>query len=203
MLKKLALLLIAALLSLSCNTISRLGAPAAATPVPNASEAEYAVYKALIESTYATDKLAMIVIHDTTSAGMDLVGNNAQEFEYIQKALPEVDASIKDSFVARNAQPAPLEDRFNLVLPVTLLNQDDFNRFFSKNGKGWDAFYLEYPQSQGVLTLSKVGFNAKGDKALVYAGNQAYSLAGAGYAVVLGFENGAWKVLNQVMLWIS
>jgi hypothetical protein len=203
MLKKLTLLLVATLLSLSCNTISRIGAPAAATPVPNASEAEYAVYKALIESVFTGNKLEQIVIHDHTSAGMDLVGNDAKELEYVQKALPEVDTSLKDSFAAQNAQPVPLEDRFNLALPVTLLNQTDFNRFFGKSGKGWDEFYLQYPNSQGVLTLSKVGFNAQGNKALVYAGNQSYSLAGAGYAYVLGFENGAWKVLNQVMLWIS
>jgi hypothetical protein len=203
MLKKLIALLIVVLLSLSCNTLTRLNAPPPLTPSPNESEAEYAVYTALIETMYANDKLEVVVIRDHTSSGLGMVGNDAKEFEYIQKALPEVDQSLKDSFLARNAQPVPLEDRFNLKIPVTLLSQADFDTFFGKSGRGWDDFYFQYPKSQGVLTLSKVGFNAQVDKALVYAGNQAYSLAGAGYAVALGLEHGQWKVLNQVMLWIS
>jgi hypothetical protein len=110
---------------------------------------------------------------------------------------------MKEDFLARNAKAVPLEDRFNLNIPVTLLNQKDFDSFFGQNGQGWKAYYLAYPKSQGVLTLSRVGFNARGDKALVYAGNMAFALAGAGYAIVLGQENGQWRVLNQVMLWIS
>lgn len=201
--KRLCLLLIAALLSLSCNTVTRLNAPPAATPVPSESEAEYAVYQAVIESLFAIDKLDTVVIHDFTEAGLSMGGNNSQELDYLKTSMPEVDQALLDSYLARNTQSVALEDRFNLEVPVTLLNQTEFNRFFSKNGQGWDAFYQQYPQSQGVLTLSKVGFNARGDKALVYAGNMAFSLAGAGYAIILGWEAGQWKVLNQVMLWIS
>ena len=149
------------------------------------------------------DRLGLMIIRDTTSLGFGPVGNTTQEFDYIQQALPGVDPTLIESFQARNTQPFPLEDHFNLSVPVKLLNQDDFDAFFGKTGKGWDAFYAQYPGSEGVLTLSKVGFNARGDKALVYAGSMSNTLAGAGYAVLLELEDGQWQFVIQVELWIS
>ena len=197
------LILIAALLSLSCNTVMRLSPPPAATPIPNESEAEFAVYRAVIEELFATRQLETLVVMDTTTAGLSVDDPSAPDIKNLKSSVPEVDQALIDSFAARNAQPSPLENRFNLEVPVVLLSQAELDDFFGKSGAGWEAFYQTYPQSQGVLTLSRVGFNARGDKALVYAGNMAYSLAGAGYALVLGWEDGQWQVLNQVMLWIS
>ncbi len=42
-----------------------------------------------------------------------------------------------------------------------------------------------YPNSQGTMTLSRVGFNRNIKQALVYVGNQEGFLAGAGYYVLL------------------
>ena len=201
--KKLACFLLALWLCASCAPLTRPNPPATETPSPQPSAADYAVYKALIETMYADQSLGMIVIRDHTDSGLANTGSDAKAFEAIQPALPEVDQALKDSFLARNVQSALLEDRFNLKTPVTLLSQADFDSFFGKGGTGWDDFYFQYPKSQGILTLSKVGFNARGDKALICASTQAYTLAGAGYAVVLSLENGQWKVLNQVMLWTS
>ena len=199
----LAPLLIALVLCVSCNPLARPNPAATATPSPEVTETEYVVYKALIETMYPTDSRGMIVIHDYTSQGLGLVNFDANKFDYIKKQMPELDRALWDSFQAQNTASRPLEDRFNLKVPVTLLSQTDFDAFFGKNGKGWDDYYLQYPKSQGILDLSRVGFNAKGDRALVYAGNQSYALAGAGYAVLLGLEDGQWKILNQVMVWIS
>jgi hypothetical protein len=201
MLKKPAALLLALLLCASCAGLAH--PTATPTPAPQDTAVDYAVYKALIETMYTDPNIGMVVIQDRTTSGLPPIGSDDKVFEVIQKALPEVDQAMRDNYLARNTQSALLEDRFNLKVPVTLLNQADFDSFFGKSGKGWDDFYFQYPKSQGVLTLSRVGFNAPGDKALVCAGTQAYTLAGAGYAVVLSLENGLWKVVNQVMLWTS
>ena len=162
----LAPLLIALVLCVSCNPLARLSPPATQTPSLEVSEAEYAVYKALIETMYPTDNLGMVVISDHTAQGLEFASDDAKQFDYIHKQMPEVDRALWDRFQAQNTQSVPLEDRFNLKVPVTLLSQDDFNSFFGISGKGWDNFYLQYPKSQGVLTFSKVGLNARGDKAL-------------------------------------
>ncbi len=204
---KFVYLLIALSMCASCTVL----APPTSTPQPTATPTpppqdtavDYAVYKALIEAMYTDPKVAMVVIRDHTFSSLNPAVGNDQAFEGIQQALPEVDQAIRDSYLTRNAQSTLLEDRFNLKFPVTLLDQADFDSFFGTNGKGWDTFYFQYPNSQGVLGLSRVGFNAQGDKALVCASTQTYTMAGAGYAVLLSLENGLWKVVNQVMLWTS
>jgi len=207
MLKKLAAFCLAVFLCASCTGLAQptpTPQPTATpTPVPQATAVDYAVYKALIETMITDPKVAMVVIQDHTISSLNPVVSNDKVFESIQKDLPGLDQAMRDNYLALNAQSTLLEDRFNLKVPVTLLSQADFDSFFGKNGKGWDNFYFQYPKSQGVLTLSRVGFNAQADKALVCTSTQVYTMAAAGYAVVLSLENGVWKVMNQVTLWTS
>jgi len=211
MLKKLAVLFLALLLCASCTGLAQptpTPPPSptpqpTATPAPQDSAVDYAVYKALVETMYTDPKVQRVVIRDYTISSLNPAVSDDKMFEALQKDLPEVDQAMRDSYLARNAQSSLLNDRFNLKVPVTLLSQADFDGFFAKGGKGWDNFYFQYPNSQGVLALSRVGFNASGDKALVCASTQVYALAGAAYAVVLSLENGLWKVVNQVTLWTS
>lgn len=201
MAKKIVAALFAVLVLVNCNTINRLATPPTSTAPPDLAGAEYAVYSALIEAMYTTDKLSMIVVEDHT--GLGVTSNDPQQFDYLRKSLPEVDQTLLDDFRSRNAQSEPLADQFTLKTQVVLIGQDEVTRLFGQGGGAWDEFYQKYPNSQGLMTLSKAGFNAAGDKALVYIGNQSHFLAGTGYAVVLAKKNGAWTILNQVMLWIS
>jgi hypothetical protein len=39
---------------------------------------------------------------------------------------------------------------------------------FKKNGGDWLAYYKRYPGASGIVTWSRVGFNADGTEALFY-----------------------------------
>ncbi len=194
-------LLFALLLLLSCNTISGIATRPTPTLSIDRAEAGYAVYAAAIQQMFTVDKLDSLVIHDQTST--DPTGNDPEQLKHLRASLPEVSQALLDDFQAQNAEPAQLEDHFNLKVSVVLISQDETSRLFGQGGGGWDEFYKQYPNSQGLMTLSRVGLDPKGDRALVYIGNQSHWLAGAGYAVVLGLTDGQWSILNQVMLWIS
>lgn len=65
-------------------------------------------------------------------------------------------------------------------------------------------FYEKYgKQTQGILKLSKVGFNNTRTQALVYYGNQSFYLSGAGFALLYEKVNGKWKKVCKFLLWIS
>ena len=68
---------------------------------------------------------------------------------------------------------------------------------------GWDDFYAKYPNSQGVLTLSRVGFNNAKDTAVLYAGNQSHWVAGEGNMVLMKKTAGRWTLQDEAMMWIS
>ncbi len=165
---------------------------------------EYAVYSAVIAAHFNLSptqglRLQLIVIRDHTSV---------EPTDDLPTLLISVDQNmavgreILNNFLARNAQSYPLDNLFNLPVDVVLISDEEMNQIFRKD-TGWDDFYAQYPSSQGVMTLSRVGFNSRKDRALVYIGNQSYWLSGAGYYVLLTKKNEIWTVENEVMVWIS
>lgn len=161
---------------------------------------EYAVYSALISARYVAGNIQQVVIHDQT--GVDPFDNLDQRMEYVQNNIPELTQEMIDDFVENNKVAYPLESRFSLAVKYVLISEEQSRQIFAGQN-GWDEFYKQYPNSQGEMTLSRVGFNATRDMALVYVGNQSYWLAGAGYFLLMVKENNVWKVQQETMAWIS
>lgn len=161
---------------------------------------EYDVYAALIDEMYVDERVKLIVIVDHTDA--DYSEDLDQTLQYVTENISGIQQETLDDFKAQNAQSHPLRDDFNLRVPHGLISQREMKEIFS-TGSGWDEFYQKYPDSQGAMTLSRVGFNREGDQALVYVGNQSHWLAGAGYYVLLARQDGAWVIQDNVMVWIS
>jgi hypothetical protein len=143
----------------------------------------------------------MIVIDDETSlaAGGPTL---SETLEFVQKELSGLTDEVVRDFTARNQQAYPLEPLLTLGVEHVLLSQQESDTIF-KNQDAWDIFYRKFPNSQGRMSLSRVGFNSKRDIALVYVGNQSHWLAGAGYYVLLEKVDGQWVVKDETMTWIS
>jgi hypothetical protein len=159
------------------------------------------VYSTLIDSKFLHNGIARVVIDDSTSPGY----GNSGDLELIKsqaKQLQGLTTETVESFVDRNNQPFELEDRFDLDVEVVLISAQQIQEIF-QDGSGWDQFYDLYPNSQGELQLSQVGFNSHYDQALVYAGNQSYWLAGSGSLFLLEKVDGLWQVQDEIMVWIS
>lgn len=163
---------------------------------------EYAVYSALVEEMYMNDKIKLIAIKDHTAlqplAGDDL----SKELEQVQQKMPGVSQEVVANFLEKNKRQHRLENAFNLSVPYVLVSEKEYEEIF-QNDDGWQTFYRKYPASQGLMTLSKVGFNSETNRALVYVGNQHAGLGGAGYYVLLTKENGAWVIKGKSGAWIS
>lgn len=177
-----------------------------ATPAPTATPAadlnaeEYQVYSDLIRAEYGSR--GMVVIHDATSLGFG--GPITDTLENTAGDLKGLEAATRESFVARNNRAYPLiSGDFSVDQPIVLLSQADISEFFGDQGTGWDGFYEKYPDAQGILELSRVGFNATTTQALVYAGNQSNWLAGIGWLILLEKHGDQWEVVARHMTWIS
>jgi hypothetical protein len=175
------------------------------TPVPTPSAGqidleEQAVYAALLQGLYAASNY---VIMDATATGPGGVGDTASSLARILLDMKGVDQATSDSFKLRNETSVPLKPNMTLGSGYVLLSQAGMNLIFSQNRDGWQLFYERYPNTPGITTISKVGFNGTLDQALVYVGTMSHYLAGAGYFVLLKKVNGSWSVDQQVMTWIS
>ena len=160
----------------------------------------------MIEELYVPDWVKLIVIRSET----------VLDSQYYAGAFGVPDAlslspDILNSIENRNKQPQPISsDKLALSVACTILDQEAFDEIFTRNDEhptdlwdNWDRFYEEYHDSQGIMRISRVGFDANGSQALVYVGNTQHDLVGAGYFVLLVRKADTWVVHSKELTWIS
>jgi len=184
------------------------------TPVLYASHAspeeDYAVYSALINQKYVTDRIKLIVIKDQT-VGYTIDRWLAEDpFEYVSKQLAPMSKETYEDFLANNQSPVRLDKQFTLRVDYALIGQEGLDRFFKPGQpdenflfRAWERFYEKYPHSPGYVMLSRVGYNATGDQAMVYAARCCHGLCGEGRYMLLTKGGDGWKIKNELHLWIS
>ncbi len=173
--------------------------PPVATAVLDRESEEYKIYSVLIRDKFLKQAITTVVVKDET--GIHPLGKN-YDLGYIKRGLTGTTQELIDDFAMQNREPFPLKDRFDVNATIILFDKEKQQQIFI-DGKGWERFYEIYPNSQGIATFSKVGFNRQGDQALVYYGNQEHWLAGTGYFVLFEKKNGEWSIKSELMVWIS
>ena len=170
------------------------------------SEAEYAVYRAVIEEIYIHDERKLIVIKNQTSFNPNYIIGAFESPDILS-----VSAETLDSFQKRNQQPQAIDcKQLALSVPCKVLDKKALDEIFTDEDEqstaisdNWDRFYEEYSGAGGIAEVSKVGFNTEGNEALIYVGRQVYDLAGAGFHVLLVRKDGTWIIHSKEMTWIS
>jgi hypothetical protein len=178
---------------------------ASPTPIPTPSEVqlaaeEQAVYAAALAYLYGAPSYVILSTTATSPLGVD---GTSQTLDHVLPNMPDVLAETGANFLARNAVSIELPADMDLGAPYVLLSQQQQSDLFSQNQDGWQIFYDQHPDAPGITNLSRPGFDPGVDQALLYIGTQSHWLAGAGYFLLLVKTNGAWKVQQQVMTWIS
>jgi hypothetical protein len=176
----------------ACSAMNRFLPP---TPPPGDLDAEErAVYKVLLSDFQREN----IVLSETTESGFEFRGQSD-----MPQGMPGLSKALWSNYLDRNDRSYLLATDMEIGKEYTLLDGQEMGELFSDSNKGWDEFYRRYPGSPGITTFSKVGFNAEMTEALVYMGTQLHYLAGTGNLVRLEKQDGVWKVVDQIMLWIS
>ncbi|MGD0613208.1 MAG: hypothetical protein ABSB41_17050 [Anaerolineales bacterium] len=175
--------------------------PAPQTTAPSVDLEEQAVFAALIQQKYGASK--SLVIRDTTATDAEGVGNTESALQYVLKNTHGLEADTLDNFRARNVSATPVAADMNLGVSYVLLRQSDLDQIFAQNQDGWQVFYERFPDAPGIFSLSRVGFNAHFDQALVYLGIQSQYLNGSGHYFLLEKVKGTWTIDQVVQTWIS
>jgi hypothetical protein len=83
---------------------------------------------------------------------------------------------------------------------IKLISNRAINRMFKK-AQGWDHFYRKFSGTKGLFRVSSPVVDE--DKAILYLSHSKGPLNGVGYVVLLWQEQGWWKVIQRVELWVS
>lgn len=150
---------------------------------------EYAVYSALIEAKYIKAGTEIAVIESHTR--LDTMDHPAPK-------------EFSDVLTAKNNATYTLERRFDIRVKYVLLDEKQLDELFHADlEKGWDNYWKQYQHATGLLSFSRVAFNAKGDEALLFASEVCGPLCGYGYLFRLKKDKAGWKLVNEQFLWIS
>ncbi len=204
-----ALLLIITLVVAGCQGQRT---PPTAASSPDASELDVVVSFLTHRYDYCIRSNTPLVIEDTFSIAMLRMGGESQEGftrSLLSQATDEVPADLIRDFCTKNSKPQAVWPDLSKRLAVVLLNRQEMKTIFSaghgQKPDGWDRFYAKYPKSPGIVTISRVGFNRRGNMAMVYVGSQSHWLAGGGHIRILRKQGDKW-VEVQAMIgphWVS
>lgn len=167
------------------------------------SNDEYDVLSALVNELYLKDNAKSIIITSPTCCAFKLDVQSDYWKMYLDQLDP-VSGDTLDDYAARNKQSLGFEDKFKLRASYQIVPYAEIESLFRSGvlDDAWKTFYSKYPESNGYVRLSRVGFNKTREQALVSIGWIRGPLAGEGHYVLLGKQNGSWKVLKRAATWM-
>jgi hypothetical protein len=148
-------------------------------------EAEaYKVYSALLQSEWPQRR------PDIKKA---VIRMETWPFKMCLKPAPESEeiiGSAIDDYVWKNEKPVILQKQFQLEKPYELISANQIKSIFQQGD--WKDFYKLYPDSNGYIDFSAVGFNEEKTIAVVYIGKHCGYLCGSGKFHVQQKKDGKW-----------
>lgn len=180
--------------------------PQTVSQFPSFDLEEYQVISDVIKSEYIGKNTKLVVIREEVYSKKYL-------FEYFdedekKEILDELTLDEKTyKEILQDFQKkefALLSRNLDLNVNYLILTKDEEEKIFIDYAEvGWFLFYSRYPDAEGVIEVSRVGFNTQKNKALVYIGHVVKFLAGRGFHFLLIKENGVWKIAGAYNSWTS
>ena len=164
---------------------------------------EYAVYSVLIQSMYVKESVKTVVVSKQTQF-YKIRWQKPEDYRksVLDELRPISEETIED-FEKKNEKEGELARHLNLTITYVLLGKKGSTKTPEEYTKQWEEFYQKYPNSPGIISLSRVGFNSHKDQAIVYIANSCGDLCGKGYYVLLMKSEQGWKVQKEMFLWVS
>lgn len=191
------------------NVTLEIAAPAA----PDEADETNAVYVALVDRMLMFEDTEQVVIRAATSGFPVYEDDEMRKSfhvsdsgnELLWRTLPEAAPETLVDYLMKNKSSQHLSRIDGLKIRAVLVGEDDAKALFPEHefDRAWTRFYAKYPNSSGLITVSRVGFNRRYDQAVVYVARNCGGLCGAGTYVLLVKKHGFWTIQNQAGVWVS
>ena len=166
---------------------------------------EYAIYSRLLQHFDLAGRPLVITAQTSVDDDKEVLRNDL--LRHMTREFPVPYPKTIADFKAKNTHRFQLDRNLPGIDSYKLVSPEELNKLWDgcKAGQtcGWDSFYSKYPDSSGIVNVSRVGFSPSGDDALVYLGHRSHWKAGTGYLVLLHKNNGEWTVVKSVVVWMS
>lgn len=172
-------------------------------PAPRQPTAEDSVWAAVLAADSAPAGRRLVVRARTSSVGGGPTGGSAAE-----RRPRGIESATVDDFEERNRHDREIGPLPGMRVPIVVASEATLNSLPSAMDGDvdgyWRAFYRRFPGAAGLVTLSRVGFNAARTQAVVGVSRGCGGLCGTGTVVLLERDpDGHWRVVRNALLWIS
>jgi hypothetical protein len=107
-------------------------------------------------------------------------------------------------FIGKTRAPEIIEPQFVLTIPYVIFDSDSVKVTEIAGGKEWwEEFRKTYPQANGAISISQVGFNSSQTQALTCVGIHQGRLMGSGSNYLLEKGDDEWRIKQKSGAWIS
>ncbi|MDO9510404.1 MAG: hypothetical protein Q7J34_01480 [Bacteroidales bacterium] len=164
---------------------------------------EYKIYSLILNEVYTASEHFVVKQQTSTSISISI---NDSYYAILLANTPNLDTTIFANFIERNDSAYQLAYGFSgLIKPITLISEEETDFFFNNPSinKSWETFYKKYPNSNGMIDFTRVGFNADKSQAIVEFGHYYASLGANGSLVYLVKEDNKWVIIKLLYTWIS
>ncbi len=189
-------------------------AKTASLPSPELEQEEYNVYSFLVNSRSDAENESLAIISDSTVPvnviDMYIPSDDSHPnifrtryylwgfFEQIY--IAEIGEDTLEDFEQKNQHHSPLNYKFNIKRKYLLLSHEEYMELVPL-GPSWHELHSVYPNSYGVFSFSRVGFNRGKSKAIVYQGWWEGCSVSFGYIILLYKVKGVWIIERKMSLW--
>ena len=165
--------------------------------------AERDIYTFLLDDFFTSQDIQLIIIKDMTSIDKSSNSSVRVILNYAREEFGSaIEAATLTDFRITNIRKYDFNYDISIDGQYVFIGEQELTEIFDQEN-GWEQFYRAYPESSGLITFSRVGFNRQHNQALVYLGIQSDYLAGRGYLILLTKENDHWNIENITTSWIS
>ena len=184
----------------------RLTSIRATSSFPDEESETYAVYSALISELFTKENVKLLVIQEQT-----LVNSNPDHLKAttpedgikdLKECCPSVDEDALKDYDTKNLASSKLVANFSLPLKYVLLNTSELHELQHAH-ETLREFSERYPGADGLISLSRVGFNKDYSQAYVRVEFIFCPLCSFGEEILLKKQGGTWKVAESFGGWVS
>jgi hypothetical protein len=163
------------------------------------SDEEYEIYSSVIKQIYVQPNTKLLIIEERTFR-YDFSIENDEPWKDKKKGLI-IDQSGVEDYETRNSRQWLLNKAsFKLPVKFSLITDLDLKAMFHGNWGEleWIGYYRRFPDSNGFIMLSRIGFNTQHTQALLYAGSRCGPHCGDLHFLLLEKVNGTWTTKKEL-----
>lgn len=169
------------------------------------NEEDYDVYSAILEQWKSKDNIDNIIISGHTF--YEEINRDHSLLQGKAGLLQMIPNELFDDLAGKNNNEYLLSDKFLPIHGLSLILVDEKSLFSGQDKihtrAEWLSFFERFPNSQGLLTLSRVGFDVAKTKALAYVTNSVGIDGSVGALIYLEKNDGKRRVARSLQLWVT